>query len=435
MGKKTKLGIAAAALVVLVGTSVIMAATRRGSGPEVRLESTKRRDLEAIVAGNGYIRPHRRVDIQSDIIGRITQLSVAEGQHVDRGQLLLQIDPTQYQAAVEAARARVSQAMSQEAQSEAQLVQAERAFERTRSLASGQESLVSKQALEEAETQVKVQKTLLESARHGVAQARGALDEALDRLAKTTIRSPMSGVVTRLNVDEGETAMIGTMNNAGSLLLTVADMSSMEAVVKVDETDVPELSIGDSASVQIDAFPRRKFVGRVTEIAHSSVRPPGSSQAMGTTAQAVDFEIVIRLDDPPAGLRSDLSATADIVTSVRNDVLSIPIIAVTVRERGSIEALPQEDPAAQAAADSARATGDVEGVFVIRDGKAHFIPVQVGISGREHFEVISGVSDQDSVIAGPYEAIRSLKHGDPVRRAAATPARPGSVTNRSDSAR
>ena len=418
MGKKGKLAVAATALIVVVGASVFAAARGRNKGTEVLLEPVQRRDLEAIVSGNGYIRPRRRVDIQSDIMGRIVELSVAEGQRVTRGQLLLRIDPTQLEAAVQRATAAVSEAQAREAQAGANLLQAERALERTRALASnGPESLVSRQALEEAETQVEVQQQMLEMARFGVAQARGTLDEARDRVTKTIIRSPMDGVITRLNVDEGETAIVGTTNNPGSLLMTVADLSVMEAVIRVDETDLPDLSIGDSAAVRIDAFPRQTFAGRVTEIAHSSTRPPTSQNAAAQAqAQAVDFEIVITLEDPPDDLRSDLSTSADVVTAVRPAVLAIPIIALTVRERGSMESVPQEDPAAQAAADAAREALDLEGVFVARDGKAHFVPVQVGISGKEFFELISGLTEQDSVIAGPYDAVRSLAEGDPVRR-------------------
>src|SRR5690606_10964900 len=146
------------------------------------------------------------------------------------------------------------------------------------------------------------------------------------------------------NVDAGETAIVGTMNNPGSLLLTVADLSIMEAVVRVDETDVPEVSIGDSATIQIDAFPRKTFAGRVTEISHISVRPPESQTQATGQGQAVDYEVVIQLDAPPPNLRSDLSASADIVTDARSNALSIPILALTVRERGQIEALPNEDP-------------------------------------------------------------------------------------------
>jgi HlyD family secretion protein len=417
MGKKGKLAVAAAAIIVVAGASIFAAVRGRNKGTEVLLEPVQRRDLEAIVSGNGYIRPRRRVDIQSDIMGRIVELGVAEGQRVSRGQLLLRIDPTQLEAAVQRATAAVSEAQAREAQASANLLQAERALERTRALAAnGPESLVSRQALEEAETEVKVQQQMLAMARFGVAQARGTLDEARDRVTKTIIRSPMDGVITRLNVDEGETAIVGTTNNPGSLLMTVADLSVMEAVIRVDETDLPDLSIGDSAAVRIDAFPRQTFVGRVTEIAHSSTRPPTSQNAAQTQAQAVDFEIVITLGDPPAGLRSDLSTSADVVTAVRPGVLAIPIIALTVRERDSTVAVPQEDPAAQAAADAARASLDLEGVFVVRDGKAHFVPVQVGISGKEYFELISGLTEQDSVIAGPYDAVRSLAEGDPVRR-------------------
>lgn len=434
MGKKAKLSIAAGAVVVIVGVSALAAATRGNSGTQVMLAAVSLRDLESIVSGNGYIRPHRRVDIQSDIMGRIVELSVREGQQVRKDQVLLRIDATEVQAAVDQARAQVSEAQTRAAQAEAQLLQAERAYERTRALAStGTESLVSRQVLEEAETAVRVQRAVLEAARFGVEQSRAALGQATQRLSKTIIRSPMDGVVTRLNVDEGETAIIGTMNNAGSLLLTVADLSVMEAVVKVDETDVPEISIGDSASVQIDAFPRQSFVGRVTEISHSSVRPPGSQAAAAqpTQGQAVDFEIVITLASPPPNLRSDLSATADIVTAIRTGVLSIPIIALTVREQGDVETLPQEDPAARAAGEAARRAQDVEGVFVIREGKAKFLPVEVGIGGREYFEVLSGLTGQDSVVSGPYEAIRGLRDDAPVRRmSAATGTNPRATARR-----
>src|SRR5690606_17769316 len=226
---------------------------------------------------------------------------------------------------------------------------------------------------------VLVERELLRAAEHGVAQARAALREAENQLDKTSIVAPIDGVVTRLNVEEGETAIVGTMNNPGSLLLTISDLSVMEAVVRVDETDVPHLSLGDSASITIDAFPRQTFTGRVTEIAHSSVRPPESvtSSGPGGQGQAVDFEVVIRLDNPPPTLRPDLSATADIVTDIRPGALSIPIIALTVRDSDALEALPQESPEASSAADRIEKQTDIEGVFVVRDGIARFVPVEV----------------------------------------------------------
>ncbi|MGH7501883.1 MAG: efflux RND transporter periplasmic adaptor subunit [Longimicrobiales bacterium] len=415
MRTRTKVGIGVGLLAAI--TIPIIVFSSRDQGVEVRAETVTKRDLVAIVNASGWIRPNRRVDVQSEVQGRVMELAIVEGEVVKRGQVLLRIDPAQAEQAQVRARAALSEAQARAAQQRAATLQSQRNHERNRILFERDTTLVSRQALEEAETDYAVQQELLEAAEYGVAQARATLGEADDRLYKTVIRAAMDGTITRLEVEEGETAIIGTMNNSGSLLLTIADLSVMEAVVQVDETDVPEIALGDSASIMIDAFPDRTFVGRVTEISHSSVRPPESLQG-GTGAgqgQAVDFEVVITLGDPPAGLRPDLSATADVVTDTRKDVLSIPIIALAVRDDGDVQALPQEDPAAQAAATDAGARSDVEGVFVLRAGKVTFVPVMVGIAGREHFEVLGGVSAGDSIVAGPYEAIRSLQDGDAVR--------------------
>jgi HlyD family secretion protein len=419
MTRKAKIAVAGALVVVVTGVGAM--ALRRGDrgGVEVRAETVANRRLVATVTASGWIRPHRAVDIQSDIMGRITDLWVAEGDSVKKGQVLLRIDPTEYEAAVSRARAVVSEAMARQAQTRANLLQAERSYERAQAIATRDSTLVSRQALEEAATQVAVQRELLEAATHGVAQARAAVREAENRLAKTTIRAPIDGVVTRRNVEVGETAIVGTMNNPGSLLLTISDLSVMEAVIRVDETDVPSLTLGDSASVEIDAFPRQQFAGRVSEIAHSSVLQrksgAGAVPAAASQTQAVDFEVVVTLTAPPPTLRPDLSATAQIVTAVRDSALSIPIIALAVREKKALEALPQEGDAARTAAADASRHGDEEGVFVIRDGKAHFTPVQVGIAGAEHFEVKSGLAPGDSVVAGPYDAIRRLQDGKAIR--------------------
>jgi|SRR5690554_1448446 HlyD family secretion protein len=427
MRRKTKLMIGGGAVLAVIAVAVI-SAMGGGDGVAVRIEPVERRDLVATVNASGWIEPNRKVDVQADIMGRIIELRVVEGQQVRRGDILLRIDPSQYEASVARARAAVNEAAAREAQARANLIQAERQAQRMRMLAQ-QENMVSPQQVEEAETQELVQRQLLEAAKYGVAQARSALAEAEDLLSKTVIRAPMDGVITRLNVEEGETAIVGTMNNAGSLLLTVADLGAMEAVVRVDETDVPELHVGDSAVVRIDAFPRQTFTGRVTEIGHSSVtRPVSGTVASASGAQAVDFEVRIRLDDPPPTLRSDLSATADIITAQRKGVLSVPIIALTVRERTGTQALPQEDPAAQAAAvRAADEQGDEEGVYVVRNGKAQFVPVEVGIAGAQHFEILSGLTESDSVVAGPYEAIRSLQDGQAVRPIAAPQARRGAA--------
>ncbi len=412
-GTKITLGIAAGVALVAI---VVVGATRGGGdATPVRVQEVARADLVSVVNGNGWIRPTRSVDVQSDIIGRIVELEVAEGDSVSEGQLLLRIDPSQYEAAVARARASVSEARAGEAQARANLLQARRTLERSEGLAESDANLISEQALEEARSAVEVQGALHEAARHRVAQAEAALREAQDQLSKTVIRAPIEGVVTRLNVDVGETAIVGTMNNAGSLLLTISDLGVIEAVVKVDETDLPQIALGDSAAVEIDAFPRRTFTGRVTEIAHSALNSPEQIARAGGQAQAVDFQVVIRLDEPPPTLRPDFSATADIVTDTRGGVLAIPIIALTVRDAEDVEALPQETPEAAAAAAEFEDEDEVEGVFVVREGLARFVPVEIGIAGAEQFEVVRGVEEGDSVVAGPYQAIRNLSDGDAVR--------------------
>ena len=418
MTKRTKMIVGLVSLVVVGGIGAGAAASRNEKPVDVRLESVQQRDLVAIVSASGWIRPHKKVDVQADIMGRIVELNVSEGDEVTRGQVLMRIDPTQYQATVARAQAAVSEALARESQAKANLIQAKRANDRASALASQGENLISKQQVEDAETQLQVQQELLRAAQYGVQMARAGLAEAQDQLNKTVIRAPMNGVITRLEVEEGETAIVGTMNNPGSLLLTVADLTTMEAVIRVDETDVPEMKLGDSASVEIDAFPKTKFIGRVTEISHSSTRNPEAyAQQGGASTQSVDYEIVIRLDNPPRTLRSDLSATAEVVTAARKKVLSIPIIALTVRERGNVKALPSDDPKAKQAGEAAERdkSVDEEGVFIVKDGKAKFVQVKTGITGREHFEVLDGLTNKDTVVAGPYEAVRSLEDDKRVR--------------------
>ncbi|MFW6200242.1 MAG: efflux RND transporter periplasmic adaptor subunit, partial [Gemmatimonadota bacterium] len=276
-------------------------------------------------------------------------------------------------------------------------------------------TLVSRQQLEDAETNLEVAEAQLTAAEHGVEQARAALDEAEDQLARTVIRAPMTGTVTRLNIEEGEIAVVGTMNNPGSLLLTISDLSVVEALVEVDETDLPEIALGDSAAVGIDAFPDKRFRGTVTRIGNSAIRPPGSTAGTGQAA-AISFEVVVTLENPPVILRPDLSATADIVTAVREDALAIPIISLTVRsaEEASASAGDGSEGGGAGGAEAVGPDGvadDVEGVFVVRDGLAHFTPVQVGIASQEYFEVLSGVAEGDVVVGGPYRRIQELTDG------------------------
>lgn len=387
-------------------------ATRQdsGRGTLVRVEEVALRDLVATVSATGHIEPKTQVDITTDVAGRIIDLPVTEGQDVVEGQLLLQIDPAQFRASVNRSEAALAQARAAEAQQRAAYMQAQRDADRFVALQERGSDFVTATEVEQAVTNAEVQNRLWESADHQVQQAVANLEQAQDQLAKTTIRAPMAGKVTRLNVERGETAVVGTMNNPGSLLLTVADLSLMEAVIEVDETDIPEIAIGDSAWIEIDAFPDRRFAGIVTKIGNSSIVPINRAQ-QGTSNQAIDFEVRIELRDPPPGIRPDLSATADVVTDTRVQVASVPITSLTLLDASEVEAIPNEN---LPAGDGTNGR-DVEGVFVVEGDIARFVPVEVGIAGENYFEVVSGVEPGTVVISGSFQAIRDLRDGDPIR--------------------
>jgi HlyD family secretion protein len=409
---KILIGIAVA---VVFGLGAFLAVRgRQDRGIEVRTESIERRDLVEIVTASGNIRARRTVDISSDVSARVSDLLVDEGDDVVTGQTLLRLEPDQYRAALSRAEALLAQAEAQQAQQQANLVQAERDRDRLAQLRARDSLLVSPQQIDDAETRVEVQRALLQSARFGVSQAVAGVDESQDRLSKTIFTAPIDGKVTRLNVEEGETVIIGTMNNPGSLVLTISDLSVIEVVVKVDETEVSEITLGDSASIRIDAFPDIEFAGYVTEIGNSAINPP--SQQQTTQQAAIDFEVVLTLLPSEVPLRPDLSATADIVIERRDDVVAVPIIALSVRDRSELDGDdPSDDAMPTPAADERAEVGDVEGVFLVSEGAVRFVPVSIGIAGQEYFEVLSGLAEGDTVVAGPYQRIRQLKSGDAIR--------------------
>ncbi len=412
MGKKGK--IATGVVVVAIAASVVaMSAAKRGNkAVEVRMETVQKRDLIASVTASGQVRPQTKVDVASDVSGKIIKLSVKEGQMVSAGQFLLQIDPSQPQAAVERSEAQVASARASLAQQNANLDQAQRAYDRAATMKKANPTLIADEQVEQLKTALDVNKAVVEAGKHAVDQATASLNDAKSSLAKTTLYAPMSGRVTRLAVEQGETAVPGTFNKDAATLLTISDMSVLETRVKVDETDVARVKVGDSAQVQMDAFPDTTFVGRVTKISNSSVK----AATTGSGDQAVDYEVTIQLLNAPPDTRPDFSATAKVITDKRTNVLSVPIIALTVREN---QALQNGDTAVglgkgRPAKDLNKK--DVEGVFVIgTDNKVTFRPVKVGIAGEKHFEVTSGLKEGEKIVAGTYQAIRELKDGALVR--------------------
>ncbi|HEV2083475.1 MAG TPA: efflux RND transporter periplasmic adaptor subunit [Gemmatimonadales bacterium] len=422
MSRRTKIGVIMA-LIVLVAAGVVAFRInkKKHAATEVRLEQVSRRDLVSAVTASGKIEAKTSVDISADITGRIIQIAVREGDMVKRGQFLLQIDPAQYQAAVARAQGMVASNEAVLLQTRASRDQAQRAWNRARQLTELGDNLIAPETAEQAKTALEVAEANYQSTKAQLDQARAGLQEARDNLAKTHLTAPITGRVVRLAVEEGEVAVPGTFSRETGLLMTIADLSVILAKVQVDETDIVRLTQRDSTEITIDAYPDTTFTGRVTKVSHSAKLTP-TQTASGSNDRAVDFDVEITLQAPPPDIRPDLSCTARIVTDTRSNALSIPIIALTVRDH---EKIPNEADSAPPV-DTLRAKfrkKEAEGVFVVRNGVATFRPVKTGVAGDEHFEVIEGLREGETIVAGTYQAIRDLKDGAKVRAADTTKTR------------
>src|SRR2546421_9566981 len=422
MSKRNKvfLGVGVGTLVVIL--IMVSASAKREKGIEVRFETVGRRDLVAAVTASGKIQPKKKVDVSADITGRITRIAVREGDFVQKGQFLLQIDPTVYEANLQRASAAMSSAQAGAVQARATRDQSQRALQRTKELREQNPNLISPEQAEQAQTAFDIADANLTASQHLVDQSRAGLQEARDQMAKTHLVAPMPGRVTRLAVEEGEVAVPGTFSRETDLLLTISDLSVIQVKVQVDETDVVRLHMGDSVDVTIDAFPDTTFIGRVTKVSDSAILTAASAAA-GQNDRAADYEVEITLANPPAEVRPDLSATARIVTDTRKQALAIPIMPLTVRENTPVSterrSASTSPPSAQAAtpADTSKRTKkkEAEGVVIVQNGDATVRRVKVGIAGEENFEVVEGVRQGDTIVAGPYQAVRDLKEGARVR--------------------
>jgi HlyD family secretion protein len=413
MTRKTKIALGIGLVVVALIATKVMGSNRDGDVVEVRMEPVARRDLVSAVTASGNIEAKSQVDVQSEVTARILRITVQEGDLVQKGQLLVELDQVQFRGNVESAEAQLTSQQASLMQARVNRDQAKRSLDRTTELKRTTPTMVSDEVLEQAQQAFDVADANYRATSASVSQAEASLREARENLARTRLYAPISGRVVRLAVEEGEVAVPGTFSRDVGLLMRIADMSAIQALVKVDETDVVRLELGDSVSVSIDAFPDTAFVGRVTKIANSAAALSAAGQG---TDRAVDFEVEVTLENPPADVRPDLSMTARIITEVRKNVLSIPIIALTTRPETATG-----DTVAAAPLGDSTATGrpkDVEGVFVIENGIARFREVKVGIAGDEHFEVLSGVNENETIVAGTYQAIRDMSDSSKVRAAA-----------------
>ncbi|HUV37279.1 MAG TPA: efflux RND transporter periplasmic adaptor subunit [Patescibacteria group bacterium] len=394
---KKKYWILIAVAVVIAILVVVNIRARKGKGLPVQTEKVTPRSLAMVISASGNIQPKRQVDVSANAMGRITSIAVKEGDTVRKGQVLLQLDPVQLESAVNQLKASIQAVKANERQAYAQLQKAKSDLERTRKLF-GQGYLTS-QEVETAGTNYEVSVASHEAALHQIAQYEANLESAEHSLKEVTITATMDGVVTRLNVEEGENAVMGTMNIPGTVLLTIADLSTIEAEVEVDETEVVHISLGDSARVTLDAFPDTSYAGVVTEVGNSPIL---STSVAG--AQGIDFKVVITLTDEIDIVRPGLSADAEITVARRDSALSISIQSLTVRRQKDLKGSSPADTTELADDDE-----DIEGVFVVEGNRARFRHIEVGISSQKYFEVLSGLKQGDEVVSGNFKAIRELR--------------------------
>lgn len=399
---KKKHWILIAVAVVIAILVVVNIRARRGKGMAVQTEKITPQDLAMIISASGNIQPKRQVDVSANAMGRITSIAVKEGDYVREGQFLLQLDPVPLESAVNQLKALLEAAKANERQAYAQLQKAKSDLERTRKLFG--QGYLTHQEVEATETNYEVSVANHEAALHQIAQHEANLKSAEHNLKEVTITSSMDGVVTRLNVEEGESAIMGMTNIPGTVLLTIADLSTIEAEVEVDETEVVHINLGDSASVTLDAFPDTSYTGVVTEVGNSPILSTSS-----TGLQGVDFKVVITLTEEIDIVRPGLSADAEITVAKRDSVLCIPIQSLTVRRRKDLEDFSRADTTGHMGDEE-----DVEGVFVVRDDRAEFRNVEVGISSQKYFEVLSGLEEGEDIVSGNFKALRELRDGQRV---------------------
>jgi HlyD family secretion protein len=402
---------------VLVAAIVAASVVRdQRSKVAVQVGKAERRDLVSVVTASGEVKPKRYVDIGANVSGRIVNLSVKEGDRVTKGQVLARIESERYQAGTRQSAAAVAAARADLDRAVADVESARLAYDRAKRM--HDEKLVSDQDYDQADAALKMKAAAVESGRKRVAQLQAQHDSNMDDLSKTTVISPMDGAVTSLPKEEGE-VVIGAQSFNPTVIMTVADLSVMECEVMVDETDIRNVKLGQPAAVSVDALEGIKIAGEVTEIGASAIvrgqtAAQTSSNAGNTGNQAKDFKVTITLEDPPKEIRPGLNATADITTSRREGVLSVPIQAVVVRQvdkQGKVvDADATPPPEGNTSVQTAKVRLDEkEGIFVVQKDKAAFRTVKTGIMGETDVEVLDGVKEGDEIVTGSFKTLRTLK--------------------------
>lgn len=434
--KKVFIGIG---LVVLIGAMIwANFAFKKTEGPTVTVEAIKSRNLESVVSASGTIRARRTVNITSEVSGKVVKLSVEEGDRVKAGQFLLQIDPRAVRSRLQISEATLEQQRIALQQARLSLANAKVSQkladdELARQQRLDKDALATKQALEQARDNAALQRGQVQTAEQAVSAAqqrilsqKADLESVQHDLSRVTIESPIDGIVTKRNVEEGEQAVVGFTNNPSVVLLTVADMSIIEAEIEVDETDIPNVKLGQQAKVTIDALPDQTFTAKVTEIGNSPINAASTTSGV---RQATTFKVVVTIDGQIPDVRPGFTCTADITTATRQNAVSVPIQALTVREltfdaQGKVVKAPKpvkgQRPSAGAVEAAELKPGfkkkETEGVFIVdKENKAQFVQVKTGVAGDKYFEVLDGLKAGDRVITGPFASVRTLTDGSQVK--------------------
>jgi HlyD family secretion protein len=443
-----KIAIGAAVLVVVVIFIAVTVYQSKKSLVTVQTAKTQMKDLATVVSASGEVKPKTYVNIGANAFGKIIKLYVKEGDRVKKGQMLAQLENVQSSADVNATRASLDAAATDAVAADAgmrtsmaDLNRAKSDYERAKldwERAQGlyKAALIAKSeydasnaswqtadaGLAQAQARVAQAKAQKDSADKHISQIRANLTRAADVLQKTVYQAPYDGTITNLPVREGETVVVGIQNSPGSTLMTLADMAVITAEVRVDETDIVNVRLGQPAEVTIDAIPKKVFKAVVTEIGDNAiVRSTGVSTSQQTSAsqEAKDFKVVVTLDEPPQNLRPGLSATAKITTASKSNVLSIPIQALAVRREDDLKPAGKGTGSVQAAAPATAASNkdkdEVQGVFVLRNKKVEFVPVETGVAGTTDIEVTKGLKEGEEIVTGSYKVLRTIKPGTSVK--------------------
>jgi HlyD family secretion protein len=410
------IGLGALVVILLVAANVMRG--KKGRMVPVQMARVRTEDVVARVRAPGKIEPKTQVKVSADIMGKIVRLAVKEGDPVKKGQLMLQLDDTQYRAAHAQARAAL-------ASGQARLREAGNTFKVVDANYTRQKALFEKKLLSQAEwdqaTNAHASASIsLQTAREEVARAAAAVEASGDNLSKTRFVAPIDGFVSALNVEAGEIVITGTMNNPGTQILIVSDLSRMLVKADVDETDVVDMRVGQKAKITVDALPDTSFGGTVIEIGNTAKRSIASA-AEGQT----DFEVKVVFDENVPQVRPGMTADVEVETATHAKTTAVPIQAVVVRTERELERAklkgqrqrPRRSEAQAAEEDTAgKKDKEITGVFVVKEGVATFVPVKTGISSETMIEVFGDVKARDQVVSGPYKALHDLKPGAQVKQ-------------------